>query len=184
MPVVSGFKCTVLEGTMHCMSGAWGDTGCTRIWFDHVLVWLHGTVQLRFSGLLSIVEPNESIFHAYGDGIPCFSKAFLSKRNQYALSNRWPTIFLFPNNIFISLGLTCTEQNFITKAGFQQAAAEHGLIVVAPDTSPRKFSQRHGHSHTLQCISVLRERAAALCWKVCCLLESEFDLTSASCVVH
>ncbi|XP_030804388.1 S-formylglutathione hydrolase isoform X2 [Camarhynchus parvulus] len=34
-------------------------------------------------------------------------------------------------------GLTCTEQNFITKAAFQQAAAEHGLIVVAPDTSPR-----------------------------------------------
>ncbi|XP_029458739.1 S-formylglutathione hydrolase isoform X2 [Rhinatrema bivittatum] len=34
-------------------------------------------------------------------------------------------------------GLTCTEQNFITKAGHQQAAAEHGLIVVAPDTSPR-----------------------------------------------
>lgn len=43
------------------------------------------------------------------------------------------------NDIFISLGLTCTEQNFITKAGFHQAAAEHGLIVVAPDTSPRKF---------------------------------------------
>jgi len=34
-------------------------------------------------------------------------------------------------------GLTCTEQNFITKAGAQQHAAEHGLIVVAPDTSPR-----------------------------------------------
>ncbi|KAI1885434.1 hypothetical protein AGOR_G00220120 [Albula goreensis] len=34
-------------------------------------------------------------------------------------------------------GLTCTEQNFITKAGCQQAASEHGLIVVAPDTSPR-----------------------------------------------
>ncbi|OGA81276.1 MAG: S-formylglutathione hydrolase [Burkholderiales bacterium RIFCSPHIGHO2_01_FULL_63_240] len=34
-------------------------------------------------------------------------------------------------------GLTCTEQNFITKAGFQRHAAEHGLIVVAPDTSPR-----------------------------------------------
>ena len=34
-------------------------------------------------------------------------------------------------------GLTCTEQNFITKAGAQQAAAELGLIVVAPDTSPR-----------------------------------------------
>uniref|UniRef100_A0A8D3AD46 S-formylglutathione hydrolase n=1 Tax=Scophthalmus maximus TaxID=52904 RepID=A0A8D3AD46_SCOMX len=34
-------------------------------------------------------------------------------------------------------GLTCTEQNVITKAGSQLAAAEHGIIVVAPDTSPR-----------------------------------------------
>jgi S-formylglutathione hydrolase len=34
-------------------------------------------------------------------------------------------------------GLTCTEQNFITKAGSQEHAARHGLIVVAPDTSPR-----------------------------------------------
>ncbi len=34
-------------------------------------------------------------------------------------------------------GLTCSEQNFITKAGAQAHAAEHGLIVVAPDTSPR-----------------------------------------------
>lgn len=34
-------------------------------------------------------------------------------------------------------GLTCTEQNFITKAGAQRYAADHGLILVAPDTSPR-----------------------------------------------
>lgn len=34
-------------------------------------------------------------------------------------------------------GLTCNEQNFITKAGAQQYAAQHQLIVVAPDTSPR-----------------------------------------------
>lgn len=34
-------------------------------------------------------------------------------------------------------GLTCTEQNFITKAGAQEHAARHGLILVAPDTSPR-----------------------------------------------
>jgi len=40
--------------------------------------------------------------------------------------------------VFIS-GLTCTEQNFITKSGFQQFAAKHGVIVVAPDTSPRKL---------------------------------------------
>ncbi|KAF3825825.1 hypothetical protein GH733_006652 [Mirounga leonina] len=34
-------------------------------------------------------------------------------------------------------GLTCTEQNFISKAGYHQAASEHGLVVIAPDTSPR-----------------------------------------------
>ena len=34
-------------------------------------------------------------------------------------------------------GLTCSEQNFITKAGAQQHAAALGLILVAPDTSPR-----------------------------------------------
>ena len=33
-------------------------------------------------------------------------------------------------------GLTCTEQNFITKAGGQRVAAELGLILVCPDTSP------------------------------------------------
>ena len=34
-------------------------------------------------------------------------------------------------------GLTCTHENFITKAGAQQTASELGLILVAPDTSPR-----------------------------------------------
>lgn len=34
-------------------------------------------------------------------------------------------------------GLTCTEQNFITKAGAQRYAAALGIIIVAPDTSPR-----------------------------------------------
>ena len=34
-------------------------------------------------------------------------------------------------------GLTCTEQNFITKAGAQRYAAEQGVVLVAPDTSPR-----------------------------------------------
>ena len=34
-------------------------------------------------------------------------------------------------------GLTCTEENFTIKAGAQRLAAEHGFVVVAPDTSPR-----------------------------------------------
>ena len=34
-------------------------------------------------------------------------------------------------------GLTCTDENFVIKAGAQQYAAHHGIVVVAPDTSPR-----------------------------------------------
>ena len=34
-------------------------------------------------------------------------------------------------------GLTCSEQNFISKAGAQRYAAAHDVILVAPDTSPR-----------------------------------------------
>jgi S-formylglutathione hydrolase len=39
--------------------------------------------------------------------------------------------------VYFLSGLTCTEQNVITKAGAQRYAAELGLILVTPDTSPR-----------------------------------------------
>ncbi len=42
----------------------------------------------------------------------------------------------FPVLIWLS-GLTCTEDNFTTKAGAYNAAAALGMIIVAPDTSPR-----------------------------------------------
>jgi S-formylglutathione hydrolase len=34
-------------------------------------------------------------------------------------------------------GLTCTDENFVQKAGAQQYAAKHGVAIIAPDTSPR-----------------------------------------------
>ncbi len=34
-------------------------------------------------------------------------------------------------------GLTCTDENFVQKAGAQRYAAEHGVAIVTPDTSPR-----------------------------------------------
>ena len=34
-------------------------------------------------------------------------------------------------------GLTCNDENFVQKAGAQKLASELGLILVAPDTSPR-----------------------------------------------
>ena len=39
--------------------------------------------------------------------------------------------------LFYLAGLTCTEETFMIKAGAQRVAAEEGLILVAPDTSPR-----------------------------------------------
>lgn len=39
--------------------------------------------------------------------------------------------------LYFLSGLTCTEQNFITKAGAQREASALGLMLVAPDTSPR-----------------------------------------------
>jgi S-formylglutathione hydrolase len=40
--------------------------------------------------------------------------------------------------LYYLAGLTCTEETFPIKAHAQQAAAEHGLMLVAPDTSPRE----------------------------------------------
>ena len=42
----------------------------------------------------------------------------------------------FPLLLWLS-GLTCTEENFTTKAGAYLAASRLGLAVLAPDTSPR-----------------------------------------------
>ena len=42
-----------------------------------------------------------------------------------------------PVLVFLS-GLTCNEENFITKAGAQKWASDHGLMIICPDTSPRE----------------------------------------------
>lgn len=42
-----------------------------------------------------------------------------------------------PALVYLS-GLSCTEANFIQKSGFQRYAAEHSIIVINPDTSPRE----------------------------------------------
>jgi S-formylglutathione hydrolase len=39
--------------------------------------------------------------------------------------------------LYYLAGLTCTEENFTIKAGAQRVAAELGLAIVVPDTSPR-----------------------------------------------
>lgn len=39
--------------------------------------------------------------------------------------------------VWFLAGLTCTEENFTTKAGAQRVASKYGIALVAPDTSPR-----------------------------------------------
>lgn len=60
-------------------------------------------------------------------GVPMNFSVFVPPQ---ALTRPVPTLY------FLS-GLTCTEENFTVKAGAQKYAAEHGLMLVAPDTSPR-----------------------------------------------
>ena len=39
--------------------------------------------------------------------------------------------------LFCLAGLTCTEETFMIKAGAQRSAAQQGLMLITPDTSPR-----------------------------------------------
>jgi len=49
---------------------------------------------------------------------------------QASDSNRVPVLYWLS-------GLTCTDENFVSKSGAQRAAAKHGIFLVVPDTSPR-----------------------------------------------
>ncbi|SAL72167.1 carboxylesterase [Caballeronia arvi] len=60
-------------------------------------------------------------------GLPMRFSVFLPAR---AASGKVPALFYLA-------GLTCTEETFPIKAGAQRYAAEHGIALIAPDTSPR-----------------------------------------------
>jgi len=66
-------------------------------------------------------------------GLPMSFNMFLPRPldELQANTNKIPVIF------YLS-GLTCTEDNVMQKSGLQRAAAQRGVAVVAPDTSPRK----------------------------------------------
>ena len=64
----------------------------------------------------------------------------------------------FPVIYWLS-GLTCTDENFVQKAGIQGHASELGIIIIAPDTSPRgenipvMYNLREGYHHSYFFIS-------------------------------
>lgn len=57
-------------------------------------------------------------------------RSFLRATQHSTLSNQTQVVY------YLS-GLTCTDENFTQKAGAQRVAAQLGLAIVAPDTSPR-----------------------------------------------
>jgi len=65
--------------------------------------------------------------HADAIGMPMRFSVFLP---DAAPGARLPTLFYLA-------GLTCNEETFMSKAGAQRIAARDGMILVAPDTSPR-----------------------------------------------
>jgi S-formylglutathione hydrolase len=91
-------------------------------------------------------------------------------------------------------GLTCTEQNFITKAGAQRYAAEHGLALVVPDTSPRGDDVADADSYDLGKGAGFYLNATVAPWsrhyrmydyvakELPALIESQFPVTDARAI--
>ena len=94
--------------------------------------WREGTVQkpLEFVSSQKCFD-GEQRFYRHDSaiiGLPMRFAAYLPP--QALRGERCATLFYLA-------GLTCTEETFVIKAGAQGIAAELGLIVVTPDTSPR-----------------------------------------------
>jgi len=63
-------------------------------------------------------------------GLPMRFSVFIPPAAAGAQQARLPALFYLA-------GLTCNEETFMTKAGAQRAAAQQGMVLIAPDTSPR-----------------------------------------------
>lgn len=62
-------------------------------------------------------------------------------------------------------GLTCSDENFMQKAGAQRVAAELGIAIVAPDTSPRGDNVADDDSYDLGQGAGFYINATAAPWK-------------------
>ena len=65
--------------------------------------------------------------HSKAIGLPMRFSVFIPPQ---AREGRVPALFCLA-------GLTCNEETFMIKAGAQRSAAQQGLMLITPDTSPR-----------------------------------------------
>lgn len=84
---------------------------------------------------IHLVSSNK-IFGGYQKVFSHFSNALKCNMN-FAIYLPPQTKFSKVPVLYWLSGLTCTELNFVQKAGAQKYAAEHGIAIVCADTSPR-----------------------------------------------
>jgi len=72
---------------------------------------------------------NERYQHS-SSALNCSMRFTVYMPPQASQTNRVPVLYWLS-------GLTCTDENFIQKSGVQETAAELGIALVVPDTSPR-----------------------------------------------
>ncbi len=66
----------------------------------------------------------------YSHTLNCTMRFAIYLPPQVSNGNKVPALYWLS-------GLTCTDENFMQKAGAQRMAAELGMAIIAPDTSPR-----------------------------------------------
>ncbi|WP_177166613.1 S-formylglutathione hydrolase [Nitrosomonas sp. Nm51] len=69
-------------------------------------------------------------YNHYAETLSCTMRFAIYLPPQAANGQKVPVLYWLS-------GLTCTDENFMQKAGAHRAAAELGIAIVAPDTSPR-----------------------------------------------
>ncbi|AWX14786.1 S-formylglutathione hydrolase [Mergibacter septicus] len=69
-------------------------------------------------------------YHHYSNTLNCYMRFAIYLPPQIQMNQKVPVLYWLS-------GLTCTDENFMQKAGACRIASELGMALVAPDTSPR-----------------------------------------------
>ncbi|WP_114563976.1 S-formylglutathione hydrolase [Ephemeroptericola cinctiostellae] len=83
----------------------------------------------------------------YGGTVAFWSHASASTQTEMRFSTFIPEcgIECVQGALIWLSGLTCTEENAMSKAGAQQHLAKHHMMMICPDTSPRGLNLPHEH---------------------------------------
>lgn len=81
-------------------------------------------------------------YRHYSEALDCDMRFAIFLPSQAEKDQRFPVLYWLS-------GLTCTDENFSQKAGAQRMAAELGIVLVMPDTSPRGESVADAEGYDL-----------------------------------